>query len=354
MFEFLKGSSGQQQAAPSRPRPPPKPKEKHWSVAIMDVAIAFLMRAVTWGLIIGIAALDIFAVAFTLIIAFQDDMPIWLVDFVKEYVFASQKHIRLSLKMLNLEGIADLMRDSLKALGMLWVVVSVLTLGATVMTRYVWHRRTQKRASSDGGRLGRRLGAGEVLVPLHDPLMLEMDDEFSRFVHLYAFYLDLRCRSADDASRVAQTMESLKVSLGAELVKLAQSQVVQVKRDAAITALSDAARAITGGGIVGVILRSSDYHRLKKPESAIAKAQANPDGTKPKMKLSTSWGAKPYQDVAAAPAAATGPLSAPPPAPSEEPAEGTAPAPAAEPLKPLDPQSLVASKARDVLAGLRG
>ena len=352
MFEFLKGSKDKQQA-PSRPRPPPKPKEKHWSVAMMDVAISLLMRVVTWGMIIGIAALDIFAVAFTLIIAFQDDMPVWLVDFVKEYVFASQKHIRLSLKMLNLEGIADLMRDSLKALGMLWIVVSVLTLGATVLTRYVWHRRTRKRADSEGGRLGRKLGAGEVLVPLHDPLMLEMDDEFSRYVHLYAFYLDLRCRSADDASRVAQSMESLKMSLGGELVKLAESQVVQVKRDAASNALSDAARAVTGGGIVGVILRSSDYHRLKKPESAIAKAQANRDGsTKPKMKLSTSWGAKPYQDVAASPPSATGPLSTPPPAPTETPEEAAAPAP--EPPKPLDPQSLVAAKARDVLAGLRG
>jgi hypothetical protein len=350
MFEFLKGAQGQ---APSRPRPPPKPKEKHWSVALMDVAISLLMRLVTWGMIIGIAALDIFAVAFTLIIAFQDDMPVWLVDFVKEYVFASQKHIRLSLKMLNLEGIADLMRDSLKALGMLWVVVSVLTLGATVLTRYVWHRRTRKRADSEGGRLGRKLGAGEVLVPLHDPLMLEMDDEFSRFVHLYAFYLDLRCRSADDASRVAQSMDALKQSLGMELVKLAESQVVQVKRDAAINALSDAARAITGGGIVGVILRSSDYHRLKKPESAIAKAPAGGGGGKPKMKLSTSWGAKPYQDVGAAPAtpAATGPLSTPPAPAAEAPAEAAAPAPE---LKPLDPQSLVAAKARDVLAGLRG
>ncbi len=352
MLEFLKGSKDQPQA-PSRPRPPPKPKEKHWSVAMMDVAISVLMRVVTWGMIIGIAALDIFAVAFTLIIAFQDDMPVWLVDFVKEYVFASQKHIRLSLKMLNLEGIADLMRDSLKALGMLWVVVSVLTLGATVLTRYVWHRRTRKRADSDGGRLGRRLGAGEVLVPLHDPLMLEMDDEFSRYVHLYAFYLDLRCRSAEDASRVAQSMESLKMSLGGELVKLAESQVVQVKRDAAINALSDAARAVTGGGIVGVILRSSDYHRLKKPESAMAKPAAGDGaGGKPKIKLSTSWGAKPYQDVAAAAPAATGPLSAPPAAPAEPAAEAAAPAEEAQ--KPLDPQSLVAAKARDVLAGLRG
>lgn len=347
MLDFLKFKDRPQ--APSRPRPPPKPKDKHWLVKLMDVAIAILMRVVTWGLILGIAALDIFAVAFTLIIAFQDDMPVWLVDFVKEYVFASQKHIRLSLKMLNLEGIADLMRDSLKALGMLWVVLSVLTLGATVLTRYVWHRRTRKRAESEG-RIGRKLGAGEVLVPLHDPLMLEMDDEFSRFVHLYAFYLDLRCRSAEDASRVAQSMEPLKQSLGLELVKLAESQVVQVKRDTAITALSDAARAITGGGIVGVILRSSDYHRLKKPESAVAKPPSG--GAKPQIKMSTSWGAKPYQDVGAAPAApaATGPLSTPPAPVAETPAEPAAPEPE---LKPLDPTSLVASKARDMLAGLR-
>lgn len=336
--------------APSRPKKPVSPKVRYWALVLVDTAIGLLMRALTWGMILAIAALDIAAVAVTLIVSFQDDLPVWLVDFVKEHVFSSQKHVRLTLQMLNLDGIADMMRDGLKALGVLWVAVMTLTLGATMLTRYVWARRTRKKAEADG-RLGRKLKPGEVLVPLHDPLMLEMNDEFSRFAHLYAFYLDLRCRSAEDASRVAQTMDSLKASLGAELIKLAESQVVQVKRDTAISALTDAARLITHGGIVGVILRSSDYHRIKKPESEISKSPPAA-GAKPKIRMSTSWGAKP--NAVAAPVPESGPLSAPPATvtAAEAPAEA-APAPE-PPTIQMDPASLVANKARDMLAGLRG
>jgi hypothetical protein len=337
--------------APSRPKKPVSPKVRYWVLVLVDTAIGLLMRALTWGMIFTIAALDILAVAVTLIVSFQDDLPVWLVDFVKEYVFSTQKHVRLKLEMLNLGGIADMMRDGLKALGLLWLTVTLLTFGATVLTRYVWNRRSRKRAEAEGGRLGRKLRPGEVLVPLHDPLMLEMNDEFSRYAHLYAFYLDLRCRSAEDASRAAQSMDSLKASLGAELVKLAESEVVQVKRDTAISALSDAARLITNGGIVGVILRSSDYHRVKKPESEISKSP-QPAGAKPRVKMSTSWGAKPYQQVAAAPPPETGPLSAPPVVAATAPA--AEPAAPELPTIPMDPASLVANKARDMLAGLRG
>ena len=68
--------------------------------------------------------------------------------------------------------------------------------------------------------------------------------------------------------------------------------------------------------------------------------------------MSTSWGAKP--NAAVAPVPETGPLSAPPAAVAvaEAPAE-----PAPEPELPtiqMDPASLVANKARDMLAGLRG
>jgi hypothetical protein len=336
--------------APSRPKKPMSPKVRYWVLVLVDTAIGLLMRSVTWGLIFTIALLDICAVAVTLIIAFQDVLPVWLVDFVKEYVFSSQKHIRLSLQMLNLDGIADLMRDGLKALGMLWIAVSLLTIGASFLTRYVWNRRTRKKAEANA-RFSGKLAPGEVLVPLHEPLTLVMDDDFSRFVHTYAFYLDLRCRSPEEASRVAMSMDSLKATLSQELVKLAESQVVQMKRDAAISALTDAARIVTNGGIVGIILRSSDYNRLKKPDSVVVPVA--PAGAKPRIKMSTTWGAKPFQEMAApAPTPATGPLSAPP-APVAQPA-----AEAAEPEKPppgpIDAKSLVAERARDVLAGLRG
>ena len=338
--------------APSRPKKPMSPKVRFWVLVLVDTAIGLLMRSLTWGLILFIAVLDIMAVGVTLIIAYQDVLPEALVDFVKEYVFSSQKHIRLTLQMLNLGGIADLMRDGLKALGFLWLTVTLLTLGATFLTRLVWNRRTRKKMEASG-KLGGKLAPGEVLIPLHDPLTLQMDDEFSRFVHLYAFYLDLRCRSPEDASRVAQTMDALKAALSQELVKLAEGRVVQVKRDDAITALSDAARLTTEGGIVGVILRTSDYHRLKKPESAIVKS-ADPNA-KPKMKMSTSWGTKPYQDLAAASAAdapaapppTSGPLAPAPPEVAEPPAEEP-------PKQMIDAASLVAQKARNVLDGLRG
>lgn len=340
--------------APSRPKKPVSPKVRYWVLVLVDTAIGMLMRALTWGMILTIALLDIIAVGVTLVIAFQDDLPDYIVDFVKEHVFSSQKHIRLRLQMLNLDGIADLMRDGLKALGFLWLAVTLLTLAATVLTRYIWNRKTRKKMEANA-KLGGKLAPGEVLIPLHDPLTLQMDDEFSRFVHLYAFYLDLRCRSPEDASRVAQTMDALKAALSQELVKLAEGRVVQVKRDDAITALSDAARLTTQGGIVGVILRTSDYHRLKKPESAIVKP-ADPNA-KPKMKMSTSWGAKPYQDLAAVTAAeppAAPAAAAPAPAPAPAPAEAAAP-PAEEAPKPaVDAASLVAAKARNVLDGLRG
>lgn len=336
-------------AAPSRPKKPVSPKVRYWALVLVDTAIGLLMRAVTWGLIAAIAVLDIVAVGVTLIVAFQDVLPVALVDFVREYVFSSQKHVRVTLQMLNLGGIADLMRDGLRALGMLWISVSVLTLGATVLTRYVWARRTQKKIDANAEMAG-KLAPGEVLVPLHDPLMLVMDDEFSRFAHAYAFYLDLRCRSAEDASSVAMTMESLKATLSAKLITLAESQVVQVKRDAAIAALTDAARAVTGGGIIGVILRSSDYQRVRKSESAVVEA---PPGAKPRMKMSTSWGP---QSAASAVAPATGPLSTPPVAVAAAPAEAVVHEPAVPeaPMMKLDPASLVAARARDVLAGLRG
>lgn len=339
--------------APSRPKKPMSPKVRFWVLVLVDTAIGLLMRSLTWGLIFFIAVLDIMAVLVTLIIAYQDVLPEALVDFVKEYVFSSQKHIRLTLQMLNLGGIADMMRDGLKALGFLWLTVTLLTLGATFLTRYIWNRKTRKKMEANE-RLGGKLAPGEVLIPLHDPLTLQMDDEFSRFVHLYAFYLDLRCRSPEDASRVAQTMDALKAALSQELVKLAEGRVVQVKRDDAITALSDAARLTTQGGIVGVILRTSDYHRLRKPESAIVKP-TDPNA-KPKMKMSTSWGAKPYQDLAAISSAepAAAPPAAPAPAPVPASAEADAP-PAEEPPKPaVDAASLVAAKARNVLDGLRG
>ncbi len=338
--------------APSRPKKPVSPKVRYWVLVLVDTAIGLLMRSLTWGLILFIGVIDIVAVGVTLIIAYQDVLPEPIVDFVKEYVFSSQKHIRLTLQMLNLGGIADLMRDGLKALGFLWLTVTLLTLGATFLTRYVWNRKTRKRMEASS-KLGGKLAPGEVLIPLHDPLTLKMDDEFSRFVHLYAFYLDLRCRSPEDASRVAQTMDALKAALSQELIKLAEGRVVQVKRDDAITALSDAARLTTQGGIAGVILRTSDYHRLKKPDSAIVKS---PDpNAKPKMKMSTSWGTRPYQDLADASAADT-PTAPPPtsgplaPAPTE-----VAQPPAEEPPKQvIDAASLVAQKARNVLDGLRG
>ncbi len=328
------------------------PKVRFWVLVLVDASIGILMRVVTWGLIFFIAVLDLTAVGVTLIIAYQDVLPEALVDFVKTYVFSSQKHIRLTLQMLNLGGIADLMRDGLKALGFLWLTVTLLTLGATFLTRYIWNRKTRKKIEANE-KLSGRLAPGEVLIPLHDPLTLQMDDEFSRFIHLYAFYLDLRCRSPEDASRVAQTMDALKAALSQELVKLAEGRVIQVKRDDAITALSDAARLTTQGGIVGVILRTSDYHRLRKPESAVVKP-ADPSA-KPKIRMSTSWGTKPYQDVAAA--AVAEPPAAPPPVPATGPlAEAPMPADAAEaPAKPaVDAASLVAAKARNVLDGLRG
>jgi hypothetical protein len=337
--------------APSRPKKPVSPKVRYWLLVMVDTAIALLMRAITWGMIFTIAVLDIVAVFTILVVAFQDDLPTFVVDFVREYVFGAPQHKKLSLNMIDLDGIADMMRDGLKALGVLWITVSALTLGATVLTRYVWQRRTRKKLEAQAKTAG-KLMPGEILVPLHDPLMLQMDDEFSRYVHLYAFYLDLRCRTAEDASNVARAMESLKAGLSAELVKMAEGQVVQVKRDDAITALSEAARAISGGGVVGVILRSSDYHRLKKPDSAVV-ATPPAGGARPKVKLTTSWGAKAYQDVAAAqpaeapadqaPAAAWLPAADAPAAPAESP-----------PPQPVDPKSLVAERARDVLAGLRG
>jgi hypothetical protein len=287
----------------------------------------------------------------TLVVAYQDTLPSFVVDFVKEYVFSSQKHVRLTLQMLHLDSIADLMRDGLKALGMLWVAVMTLTSGVTLLTRYIWIRRTQKKLEANS-LLSGKLAPGEVLVPLHDPLVLEMNDDFSRFKHVYAFYLDLRCRSADDASRVALAMDGLKAALSAELIGLAENQVVQLKRDSAINALTDEARSVTSGGIVGVVLRSSDYNRIRKPESAVLPPP--PPGTKPKVKMSTSWGGR---SASGAPVPASGPLSAPPVPAAAAAAEAT---PSAEPvaeaaaLAPLDPASLVAAKARDVLAGLRG
>ena len=339
--------------APSRPKKPMSPKVRFWVLVLVDASIGVLMRALTWGMIAFIAVIDILAVLVTLIIAYQDVLPEALVDFVKVHVFSSQKHIRLTLQMLNLDGIADMMRDGLKALGFLWLTVTFLTFGATVLTRYIWNRRTRKKMEANA-KLEGKPAPGEILIPLHDPLTLQMDDEFSRFVHLYAFYLDLRCRSPEDASRVAQTMDALKTALSQELVKLAEGRVIQVKREDATTALSDAARQVTSGGIVGVILRTSDYHRLRKPESAIVKpADSN---AKPKMKMSTSWGAKPYQDLAAISAAepAAAPPAAAAPAPAPAPAEA-AEAPVEEPPKPLaDAASMVAAKARNVLDGLRG
>ena len=342
--------------APSRPKKPMSPKVRFWVLVLVDASIGLLMRALTWGMIAFIAVLDIAAVLVTLIIAYQDVLPEALVDFVKEHVFSSQKHIRLTLQMLNLGGIADMMRDGLKALGFLWLTVTLLTLGATFLTKYIWNRRTRKKMEANAG-LSVKLAPGEVLIPLQDPLTLTMDDDFSRFVHLYAFYLDLRCRSPEDASMVAQSMNELKAALSQELVKLAEGRVVQVKRDDAIIALSDAARLITHGGIVGVILRTSDYQRLKKPESAILKP-TDPNA-KPKMKMSTSWGTKPYQELVAASAVVSGaaaapPGAAPPAAAPEAPAAADTP-PAEEPPKPMaDKNSLVAEKARNVLDGLRG
>ena len=73
------------------------------------------------------------------------------------------------------------------------------------------------------------------------------------------------------------------------------------------------------------------------------------------MKMSTSWGTRPYQDLADASAADT-PTAPPPtsgplaPAPTE-----VAQPPAEEPPKQvIDAASLVAQKARNVLDGLRG
>ncbi|MBM3547427.1 MAG: hypothetical protein FJX54_10765, partial [Alphaproteobacteria bacterium] len=275
--------------APSRPKKPVAPAVRYWLLVAIDAAIGLLMRSITWGLIVAIGLLDLFAVFVTLVVAYQDALPTFIVDFVKEYVFSTQKHMRLTLQMLNLDGIADLMRDGLKALGMLWVAVMALTFGATLLTRYVWIRRTQKKLEKDA-RLSGKLAPGEVLVPLHDPLVLEMNDDFSRFKHVYSFYLDLRCRSADDASRVAMAMDGLKAALSAELIGLAQSQVVQLKRDAAINALTQAAQSVTGGSVAGVVMRSSDYNRIRKPESAVLPPP--PPGTKPQVKMSTSWGGR--------------------------------------------------------------
>src|SRR6185436_19560259 len=116
-------------------------------------------------------------------------------------------------------------------------------------------------------------------------------------------------------------------------------------------------RLVSGGGIVGVILRTSDYHRLRKPESAMATTP--PAGGKPKVKMSTSWGAKPYQEVAAA----ASPIAAPPPPAGTETASPAAAMPAdlaelgapesAKP-KPADANSMVAERAKNVLDGLRG
>lgn len=326
-------------------------KPKHWVLGLIDIAIKVLVRAITWGVIFAIGAIDLLAMGVTLVVAFQDHLPPAIVDFVNEYIFQGQKHGRLSLAMIDLGAIADLMRSGLKALGVLWIVMVVVMFGATFLSRYAWKRRTRKAAEA-GGASAAALAPGEILVPLHDPLMLQMDDDFSRFVHVYAFYLDLRCRSADDASAIARTMENLKAALSAELVKMAEGRVVQVKRDDAMSALSDAARAVTNGGIVGVILRTSDYHRLRKPESAIKKA---PEGAeiKPKLKMSTSWGAKPYQDIAAGNAAAAQ-ASAPAAEAAAAPAQQAAPVEETPPPPPVDAASLVADKARDVLAGLRG
>jgi preprotein translocase subunit YajC len=341
--------------APSRPKPKAPPRVRYWLLAFLDISIALLVRAVTWGLIIFIAGLDLLAVAVTLIISFQDSLPTFLVDFVKEYVFSTQKHIRLRLELLNLGGIADLMRDGLKALGLLWLVVTLLTLGATFLTRYIWQRRTRKKTEADA-KLGGKLAPGEVLVPLHDPLMLEMDDEFSRFVHRYAFYLDLRCRSAEDATRAVQAMDTLKATLSTELVTLAEGRMVQVRREEAISALSKAANRVTTGGVVGIILRTSDYHRLRKPESAVTPAAAG--SGPPKVKMSTSWGPKPYQEIVAAGpevAADAGPTSAPAEA-SQVHAEAMSDAPGGPPqTAEAGPAPAIATqKVRDVLAGLRG
>jgi len=145
-------------------------------------------------------------------------------------------------------------------------------------------------------------------------------------------------------------MEGLKASLSAELIALAESQVVQLKRDAAINALTDAARTATAGGVVGVVLRSSDYNRVRKPESAVLPPP--PPGTKTKVKMSTSWGAR---SSAGTPLPTSGPLSAPPAPAAAEAADTAEPVVAETPsLAPLDPTSLIAGKARDVLAGLRG
>jgi len=346
-----------------------KPKEsktahlKRQALGWIDRVILVLMRVLIWSVLIGIIAIDIAAVLVTLVVIFQDDLPLFVVDFVRDILLAGQSRARLTLQMVNLDGLADMARDGLKALALLWVGVTALTLGATWLAHTAWQRKYKKATPTKGK--GAAASSSEVIMPLMDPLLLEMDDEFSRYIHRYSFNLDLRCRTPQDAAGVNAWIDALKTTLSNELVSLAKGSIVQVRREEAIAALSAAAQSVSGGAIVGVILRGSDYIRLNKPPSA-APAEAPPAGQKARVKMSTSWGAKAHSDIGAPPA--SGPLSAPP-APSAategagdgaaragggsaagEAAEEPPPAPPApRPIAGIDTE-----QARNLLAGIRG
>jgi hypothetical protein len=346
-----------------------KPKEsktahlKRQALGWIDRIILILMRVLIWAVLIGIIAIDIAAVLVTLVVIFQDDLPPFIVDFVRDILLAGQRGARLSLQMVNLDGLAEMARDGLKALALLWVGVTALTVGATWLAHTAWQRK-YKKATPTKGKGGALSSPSEVIMPLTDPLLLEMNDEFSRYIHRYSFNLDLRCRTPQDAAGVNAWIDALKTTLSNELVRLAKGSIVQVRREEAIAALSEAAQSVSGGAIVGVILRGSDYIRLNKPASAVP-TEAPPEGQKARVKMSTSWGAKAHSDLSAgaaivAAAQAEGPMAVPPmgvtPAAGSAGGAGNADSEDA-PTAPAGPRpigGIGTETARDLLAGIRG